>query len=92
MASHDSAKKSIRKTARQTVVNRNRISRIRTFIKRVEAAISDKLPKDSVLESFSNMQKEIMQGVSKNVIHKNAAARKVSRIHKRVKSAIGESI
>jgi small subunit ribosomal protein S20 len=92
MASHDSAKKSIRKTARQTVVNKNRISRIRTFIKKVESAISGNLPKDSIIASFSSMQKEVMRGVGKNVIHKNAAARKVSRIHKKVKAAIGDFI
>ena len=90
MASHESAKKSIRKTAKQRVVNINRLSRIRTFIKKVEQAISGTPEKDNVLATFSDMQKEIMRGVSKNVIHKNAASRKISRISKRVKVAIGE--
>ncbi len=90
MASHKSAKKSIRKTARQRVVNVNRLSRIRTFIKKVEQAIAEKVEKSVVLAAFSDMQKEMMRGASKNVIHKNAASRKISRIAKRVKVAVGE--
>jgi small subunit ribosomal protein S20 len=52
-------------------------------------AIKDKLPKESVFEAFSVMQKEIMRGVNKRVVHKNAAARKISRMHKRIKAAVG---
>ncbi|MDR1289464.1 MAG: 30S ribosomal protein S20 [Holosporales bacterium] len=90
MASHESAKKSIRKTARQRVVNINRLSRIRTFIKKLESALAGKLDKDAVLSAFSAAQKEIMRGVGKRVIHKNTAARKISRMNKRVKLVIGE--
>lgn len=90
MASHKSAKKSIRKTVRQRAVNVNRLSRIRTFVKKVEQAIAEKLDKALILASFSDMQKEVMRGASKNVIHKNAASRKISRIAKRVKVAVGE--
>lgn len=91
MASHESTKKSIRKTARQTVVNSNRIGRIRTFIKKVEEAVKENWPKETILSAFSNMQKEIMRGVNKHVVHKNTAARKISRMSKRIKIAIGES-
>jgi small subunit ribosomal protein S20 len=41
MANHPSAEKRIRQTARRTEVNRTRVSRIRTFVKKVEAAIAD---------------------------------------------------
>ncbi|MDR0630447.1 MAG: 30S ribosomal protein S20 [Holosporales bacterium] len=91
MASHKSTKKSIRKTAKQTIVNGNRISRIRTFIKKVEISIKAKESKESILNAFSKMQKEIMRGVNKHVLHKNTAARKISRINKVVKTAIGEN-
>jgi small subunit ribosomal protein S20 len=91
MASHESAKKSIRKTAKQRVVNINRLSRIRTFIKKLESALANKLEKDAVLAAFSVAQKEIMRGVGKRVIHKNTAARKISRMNKKVKLVTGEA-
>ncbi|MDO4975612.1 MAG: 30S ribosomal protein S20 [Alphaproteobacteria bacterium] len=91
MASHESAKKSIRKTERQHIVNQNRLSRIRTFIKKLEQAITSNASKESILSAFSEMQKEIMRGVNKRVIHKNAAARKISRMSHKVKVAIGEN-
>lgn len=90
MASHESAKKSIRKSVKQRVVNLNRLNRIRTFIKKLEQAIIEKVSKESVLKAFSEMQKEVMRGVNKNVIHKNAAARKISRMCHKVKIAVGE--
>ena len=91
MASHESAKKSIRKTERQRAVNQNRLSRIRTFIKKLEKAIADNVSKENVIKAFSEMQKEIMRGVSKRVVHKNAAARKISRMSYRVKAFLGEN-
>ncbi|MDR1233712.1 MAG: 30S ribosomal protein S20 [Holosporales bacterium] len=91
MASHESAKKSIRKTAKQRIVNINRLSRIRTFVKKLESAISGKSPGDVIISAFSKMQKELMRGAGKRVIHKNAAARKISRMSKKVKVALGEN-
>ena len=91
MASHESAKKSIRKAEKQRNVNINRLSRIRTFVKKLEKAISEKVSKENIITAFSEMQKEVMRGVNKNVIHKNAAARKISRLCTKVKAAIGET-
>jgi small subunit ribosomal protein S20 len=90
MASHESSKKSIRKTMRQRAVNVSRVSRIRTFVKKVEKAISSRLDSAAVASAFSEAQKEIMKGASKNVMHKNTASRTISRLNKRVKSALGE--
>ena len=90
MASHKSTKKSIRKAARQRAVNVNRISRIRTFVKKVETSISSGAEKNVILAAFSDAQKELMRGVTKNVLHKNAVSRKISRLSKKVKSAISE--
>lgn len=91
MASHKSAKKSIRKTEKQRVVNQNRLSRIRTFVKKLEQAITTNVSKESILTAFSEMQKEIMRGVNKRVVHKNAAARKISRMSHKVKIVLGEN-
>jgi small subunit ribosomal protein S20 len=90
MASHESAKKSVRKAIRQRSVNQSRLSRIRTFVKNLENALSAGVSKEDLLGKFSQMQKEIMRGVSKRVIHKNTAARKVSHLHKKIKMATGE--
>lgn len=90
MASHKSAKKSIRKSTRQHAVNVSRMNRIRTFVKKLEQAITDKLSKENIVKAFSEMQKEIMKGVNKKVIHKNAASRKISRMSQKVKKATGE--
>ena len=91
MASHDSAKKSVRKTLRQRAVNVSRMSRIKTYIKKVEEAITAKVEKSSIVASFSNAQKEIMKGASKNIFHKNTASRKISKLAKKVKNAIGDN-
>jgi small subunit ribosomal protein S20 len=90
MASHESSKKSIRKTVRQRSVNVSRLSRIRTFTKKVEGAIASKLDRSDVMSAFSGAQKEIMKGASKNIMHKNTASRMISRLSKKVKFAIGE--
>lgn len=85
MANIRSAKKRIRQTARRTVVNRNRLSRLRTFIKKVESAIASG-DKASATEAFRAAQPEIHRGVTKGVLAKNAAARKLSRLNARIKT------
>jgi small subunit ribosomal protein S20 len=83
MANTPQAKKRIRRNARRTDVNTARISRIRTFIKKVESAIElgDKTAAANALQAA---QPEIMRGVSKGVLNKNMASRKYSRLNKRV--------
>ncbi len=85
MAHHKSAQKRIRQTERRTLVNRARVSRIRTFIKRVEKAIESG---DQAVASkaLRDAQPEIMRGVSKGVLKLGTASRKISRLSARVKS------
>ncbi len=85
MANHKSAKKRIRRNADRAEINKSRISRIRTFVKKVESAIlsGDKAVAQSALKEA---QPEIMRGVTKGVLHKNTAARKVSRLAAQVKA------
>jgi small subunit ribosomal protein S20 len=85
MANHPSAKKRIRQTMRRTAVNRSRVSRIRTFLKRVELAIQAG-DKDSADQAFRAAQPEVHRGVTKGVLHKNTAARKLSRLSQRIKA------
>lgn len=84
MANHKSAAKRTRQTERRTAVNRNRISRVRTFVRKVEEAI--KAGDVTVAaEALKVCQPELMKAASKGVVKKNAAARKVSRFAQRIK-------
>ena len=85
MANTPQAKKRIRRNAKRTVINHSRISRIRTFIKEVETAIAGGKKKDAA-EALKNVQPEMARGVARGVIHKNTAARKISRLSKRLAS------
>ncbi len=85
MAHHQSAKKRVRQTERRTLVSRMRISRIRTFIKRVEKAIESG-DHHSAQQALRDAQPEIMRGVSKGVLKLGTASRKVSRLSARVKA------
>ncbi|MDR2067423.1 MAG: 30S ribosomal protein S20 [Holosporaceae bacterium] len=83
MANHKSALKRIRQRLKETGRNRNRISRIRTFIKKFTASLGS----TEALAAFSSVQSEIQKGVSKGVLHRNAASRKIARLNKILKSA-----
>lgn len=85
MANHKSAEKRIRQTATRTEVNRARVSRIRTFLKKVETAIASG-DKGVASEAFKQAQPELMRGVSKGVLHANTVSRKLSRLSGRIKA------
>ena len=85
MANTPQARKRIRRNERRTVVNTNRLSRIRTFVKKVEAAIEGG-DKDAAATALKAAQPEMARGVAKGVLHKNTVARKLSRLTKRVAS------
>jgi small subunit ribosomal protein S20 len=85
MANHKSAEKRARQTERRTAVNRARTSRIKTFVKKVETAIASG-DKSAAAEALRSAQPEIQRGVTKGVVHKNTAARKLSRLSARIKS------
>ncbi|URD61433.1 30S ribosomal protein S20 [Sphingomonas sp. KRR8] len=83
MANTPQAKKRIRRNDRRATINHSRVSRIRTFIKAVESALTtgDQAAASAALKAA---QPEIARGVARGVIHKNTAARKFSRLTKRV--------
>jgi small subunit ribosomal protein S20 len=80
-----SAKKRMRQTKRRTEINRARMSRVRTFVKKVETAI-DAGDKTAAEAALKMAQPEIMRGVTKGVLHRNTASRRVSRLSARVKA------
>ena len=85
MAHHSSAKKRIRQTVKRTAINRSRISRIRTYVKKVERAIMDD-EKAKAEEALRAAESELARGVTKGVVHRNTAARKTSRLVAGVKA------
>ena len=83
MANTPQAKKRIRRNNHRTEVNIARKSRIRNFVKKVEAAI-DGGDKKAAQEALRAAQPELARGVARGVMHKNTVARKMSRLTKRV--------
>ena len=83
MANTPQAKKRIRRNDRRATINHSRVSRIRTFIKAVESALTAG-DGAAASEALKAAQPEIARGVARGVIHKNTAARKFSRLTKRV--------
>lgn len=79
MANTRSAKKAVRKIARRTEVNKARRTRMRTFIRRVEEAVAS-ADKAAAQEALKSAQPVIMRAVSKGILKKNTASRKVSRL------------
>ena len=85
MANHASAKKRIRQTKRRTIVRRARRSFARTELRAVEEAIASG-NKKLAQSAFKSAEPALMVSVNKGVLHKNTAARKLSRLSKRIKS------
>jgi small subunit ribosomal protein S20 len=85
MANSPSSKKRAEQAERRTAVNRARRSRMRTFVRRVEEAIAAG-EQAAAAEALRLAQPEIMRSVSRGVIHKNTASRKISRLAGRVKA------
>jgi small subunit ribosomal protein S20 len=83
MANSPQAKKRIRRNDKRAIVNGNRVGRIRTFVKKVEAALEGG-DKTAAAEALLAAQPELARGVARGVLHKNTAARKFSRLTKRV--------
>jgi small subunit ribosomal protein S20 len=85
MANSPQAKKRARQAERRTAVNKARRSRIRTFLRKVEEAIASG-DAAKAAEALKSAQPEVMRGVTKGVLHKNTASRKISRLSSRVKA------
>ena len=83
MANTPQAKKRIRRNNTRAEINTNRVSRIRSFLKKVETAIAGG-DKTAAAEALKAAQPELARGVARGVLHKNTARRKMSRLSKRV--------
>jgi len=85
MANSPQSEKRARQNEARFAINKMRRSRIRTFLRKVEEAIASG-SKDAATAALREVQPELMRGVTKGVVHKNTAARKMSRLSSRVKA------
>lgn len=85
MANTPQARKRIRRNERRAEINGARISRIRTFVKKVESAL-EAGDKAAAVAALAEAQPEMARGVAKGVLHKNTMSRKFSRLNKRVEA------
>jgi small subunit ribosomal protein S20 len=83
MANTKSAKKAGRQIARRTVVNKSRRSRLRGAVRRVEEAIAAG-DRPAALAAMAQAEPAIIRAAQKNIVHRNAARRKVSRLAHRI--------
>ena len=82
MANHKSAKTRINRNSKRSVINGARKSRVRTFVKKVEAAIAAS-DKETAAAAFKTAESELMRSVRKGVFPMNKVARTVSRLSKK---------
>jgi small subunit ribosomal protein S20 len=87
MAQIQSAKKRIRQINRRTEVNRRRVNTIRGHVQKVEAAIASGDRKKAEV-ALRQAQPHLMRGIKNKVLHRNAVARKLSRLSKRIKAMV----
>lgn len=83
MANTPQAKKRIRRNQRRAAINGDRVGRIRTFIKKVESALTAG-DKEAATAALTQVQPELARGVARGVLHRNTASRKFSRLTKRL--------
>jgi small subunit ribosomal protein S20 len=88
MANTKSAQKAVRKIARRTAVNKSRRSQMRTYVRKVEDAITAK-DAAAAAEALHNAEPLVARAAQKGIVHKNTASRKISRLTKRVKALAG---
>ena len=85
MANTVQSKKRARQSETRYAINKARRSRIRTFLRKVEEALASGNA-DAAATALASAQPELMRGVTKGVLHKNTASRKMSRLASRVKA------
>ena len=85
MANHKSAKTRIRRNDKRSMINGMRRSRVRTFVKKVDALIAAG-NKDEAVSALRIAESEMMRAAQKGVSHKNTASRTISRLAQKIKA------
>ena len=87
MANIKSAEKRILVTKKRTALNKSRKSEIKTYIKKFDNAVA-KGEFEEARALLKVIDKKLKKAAHKNVIHMNAASRKVSRLTKALNKVI----
>ena len=85
MANTKSAKAKVREINNKTEINKSIRNKYRTYIKKVELNIV-KRDKSSAQQALKSAESEIMSAVSKKIVHKNTASRRISRLASKIKA------
>ena len=85
MALHKSAKKRIRRNSRVAAQNKSRTTQMRGVLRKVEEAIKSGDQK-AAQAALKEAQPKVARSANKGIMHKRTAARKISRLSKRIKS------
>ena len=88
MANNKSTVKRIRQNEKRRIKNSSVKSSLRTVIKKVNKSISVSSEPKEIIENFKDFVKKIDTAAGKGIIHKRNAARKKSRIAKRINSSV----
>jgi small subunit ribosomal protein S20 len=83
MANTTSAKKATRKIARRTAINKSRRTEMRGAVRTVEEAIK-RGDRDAALKALAHAEPELMRAAQRNIVHRNNASRKVSRLNHQI--------
>ena len=92
MANNKSAKKRILQNEKRRLINKSRYSSVKTAIKKVIVAVDAKQPAAEVNTLFNDAQSKIARAQGKGLLHKNTAARKVSRLAKYMNREVVEVV
>ena len=79
MANTTSARKATRKIAHRTAINKGRRTRMRNSVRAVEEAVA-KGDREAALTALKAAEPVLMRAAQKNIVHRNNASRKVSRL------------
>lgn len=85
MANHAQTKKRIRQTATKTEQNKAIRTRMRSAVKAAEKAIAAG-DKDAIKATFTTAMSQLHRGVTKGIVKKATASRKISRLSAAIKA------
>jgi len=79
--------KRMRQSEKRRIMNQARRRDIKTAIKKLERALEDSVSEEQARQMLSEIAAKLARAKSKGVIHRNTAARRLSRVTRRVNEA-----
>ncbi|MBR4927451.1 MAG: 30S ribosomal protein S20 [Alphaproteobacteria bacterium] len=90
MANLKSAKTRIRRNNKRAIINSNRLNAVRTEVKKTRKAIAAG-DKDAAVACFKSTESLMARAASRGTVHKNTAARKISRLAAAIKAMVAKA-